>query len=828
MGGVARGFGWGLHLLGSLRLVAPDGREAPIGSKVAATLLGYVALRQTPVPRTTIQEMLWPESDGDRQAQNYRRALSNLRQFFEQNGSELVLDSSPTSIALIPGTLRVDAHDFRDAARAALDHRSISELTTAADLYTGALWQDGPEEWVLAARQELEELYAQVIGDLTIRLADSGELREAVRVARTAVTKAPLREDVHADLIRAYARAGMPSEALKQFEVLEAMLDEHWGEAPSVMSLTALDCEPSKAVRSATIETAPASPRLSHVRRSADDAMDAALRVGEGVIVIQGPRQVGKSTMLARALRMASEEGALPVLSDFQAHEAALLADTEKFCRAVATLFVQQVGAEIALETGWNDWVGPNANLDAVVKTALESTDRRVIWAIDELDQLLGLQTGNDFLGLVRSWHNRRALEPEGPWSRLTVLIAHTGEIEALISDPRQSPFDVGVVIDVEDLAREQVGELNETMGSPVTPGELDAIFEQTQGHPYVTRRVLETAGKLGFESAMRLLEKLVTAATRPPEGWGRRGVPRERHNLIGLERPFVGRVKEREALSAAVCGERSRLVTLLGFGGMGKSTLANVVAWDSLPAFDEGVWWAECESSRTAEQALAAMAAALGEPLVEGSVDLLAEAIGRRHLLLVLDCCEGLAGELGFVARLVRACPHLHVLATSRRTLDLPGEHVYELEGLDQIASRGGLSDAEQLFVDAAIAADPEFDVEAHRKTVTRIVRRLEGIPLALILAASRLRHMGLEDVDGRLEKGQLATVRAPSGKGRHSSLHQIVASTLALVELEDQKMASRVAVFQGGFRLDDAQSVLGDSRDTLDQLSRLRDCSL
>jgi|GEM_PF-4471522 len=86
----------------------------------------------------------------------------------------------------------------------------------------------------------------------------------------------------------------------------------------------------------------------------------------------------------------------------------------------------------------------------------------------------------------------------------------------------------------------------------------------------------------------------------------------------------------------------------------------------------------------------------------------------------------------------------------------------------------------------------------------------------------------MGLEDVDGRLEKGQLATVRAPSGKGRHSSLHQIVASTLALVELEDQKMASRVAVFQGGFRLDDAQSVLGDSRDTLDQLSRLRDCSL
>lgn len=825
-GGAGAG-AWTLHLLGSLRLIGPDGTDAVLGSKVAATLLGYVALRRNPVPRTTIHELLWPESDGDRQAQNYRRALSNLRQFFETHGTGLVLESSPTSIALIPDTVAVDVHTFRQAARIAMDQRLLPGLIAAADLYSGPLWQDGPEDWILAERQELEELFSQVVGEMTHQFAEAGEHKEAVRHARAAVVKAPLREDVHACLIRAYARAGMGSEALKQFEVLEAMLDEHWGESPSVMTLAALDTVPAPTVPGAAVVEAPPGWRQNHVRREADKILDAALAAGEGVIVIQGPRQVGKSTMLARALKAAVDRGDLTVLSDFQAHDAALLGDTEKFCRAVATLFVRQVGGDAAFRADWNDWLGPNANLDAAIQAALNSTDRRVVWAIDELDQLLGLQAGNDFLGLVRSWQNRRVLDPGGPWSRLTLLIAHTGETESLITDPRQSPFDVGVVIELEDFRREEVEEFNRSLGSPLTADELDATFDQTQGHPYLTKRILETAAKEGFESSTAVMRRLVTAATRSPTGLGRTG-SRDRHNLIGLERPFVGRVKERQLLLNAVTEDRSRLVTLLGFGGMGKSTLASVVAWDCVDKFVDGVWWAECETCRNVEQALGAIATAIGEPMVELGPEPMAAAIGKRKLLLVMDCCEGLAGELAMLARLIRSCPHLHVLTTSRRTLDVPGERVIELTGLDVGSGRGALSDAEQLFVDAAVAADPDFEVDTRRKEVHRIVRRLEGIPLALILAASRLRHLSLDDVDERLERGQLATVRAPSGKGRHSSLHEIVASTLALVEPEDQKAAARVAVFQGGFRLADAQAVLGDSTEALDQLSRLRDSSL
>ncbi|MCC6403233.1 MAG: hypothetical protein IT207_04415 [Fimbriimonadaceae bacterium] len=299
--------------------------------------------------------------------------------------------------------------------------------------------------------------------------------------------------------------------------------------------------------------------------------------------------------------------------------------------------------------------------------------------------------------------------------------------------------------------------------------------------------------------------------------------------DLVPVDHRFVGRDHERAALRAFVLEGISPIVTVLGFGGVGKSSLANAVAWDCLHRFPGGVRWLDCESCRTGEQALAAIAIGLDQPVDNLTPEAIAAAAAETETLLILDCCEGIAAELGFLSRIVRSCARLRVLITSRRLIGLPGEQTFELKGLDQTSSRGVPSPAERLFLEAANLAVPDFaPTKSQLRTVTGIVRALEGIPLAIILAASRLRHVSLEDVEARVRNSQLGALRSPSGQGRHSSLHQVVESTVSLLDPEDRAAAARFTVFQGGFRLEDALGVLGDTDETLDLLSRLRDSSL
>ena len=232
---------------------------------------------------------------------------------------------------------------------------------------------------------------------------------------------------------------------------------------------------------------------------------------------------------------------------------------------------------------------------------------------------------------------------------------------------------------------------------------------------------------------------------------WGQRG-----DNLPAEVNRFVGRRRELPAIGEAV--ERHRLVTLRGPGGIGKTRLALHAAAGLRDTFADGCWLVQLSPLRAPELLPRAVSEALGLPddVTGEPVRALAESLAERELLLILDTCEHLtAGCAELTARLLAAAPRLRILATSRAALDAPGEHSLLIGPLALPAddASAASADAVSLFVDRAHAAAPDFALTPQNTpAVAELCRRLDGMPLALELAAVRLRGMPVEEVLGRL----------------------------------------------------------------------------
>lgn len=252
-------------------------------------------------------------------------------------------------------------------------------------MYLGPLWPDSHEEWIFAYREELEELYAQVVDDLSSRLTSEARTGEAVRLGRLAVLRAPMREQVHTALIHAYAASGQMVEAIRQFEVLEQMLDENWGETPSARSRAALDTPvtvsqlpelPAATPSPITVGGAVHPNSHLYIERQADIAALSAMQSCESVVLLQGPRQVGKTSMLARCLAKSRDQGHRVVLTDFQSLSSSQLKDEEKLYRALCDQLVRSLGLDLNLSELWNVLLGPNSNLDNIVRRSLSKMSK--------------------------------------------------------------------------------------------------------------------------------------------------------------------------------------------------------------------------------------------------------------------------------------------------------------------------------------------------------------------------------------------------------------------------------------------------------------------
>lgn len=305
----------------------------------------------------------------------------------------------------------------------------------------------------------------------------------------------------------------------------------------------------------------------------------------------------------------------------------------------------------------------------------------------------------------------------------------------------------------------------------------------------------------------------------------------RPRHNLTQLDRAFVGRDAERSELNERLAGGQQRLITLLGFGGMGKTTLAHRCALDCIDAFPDGVWWIDCETLSNRDDIVAATLASIQVAPDPRSPEVsLLDSIGNSRTLLILDCFEKIVLHAGLIDTLMKQCPQVQVLVTSRLRLGITWEYEMELRGLQRRSGRKLDADAIALFSEAASHVAPTFKINrSNGIAVSDLVRALEFIPLAVVITAGRLRHLTLREICEQVRASQLDLVSSGGPRAdKHASLRTVIGASLSLLPGDLRSMLDSLSVFEGGFFLQDARAVLGQSGDVVDAIGQLRDHSL
>lgn len=299
--------------------------------------------------------------------------------------------------------------------------------------------------------------------------------------------------------------------------------------------------------------------------------------------------------------------------------------------------------------------------------------------------------------------------------------------------------------------------------------------------------------------------------------------------NLPQPTSSFIGRTRELAEVKRQL--EAARLVTLTGPGGVGKTRLALQVGQQARRAFRDGVWLADLAALEDAERLSETVAAALGviEQSTRGAAEQLADHLADRSLLLVLDNCEHLVGSSASLAdHLLRRAPDLKILATSRQPLGVPGEHVYTVPPLpapdpdDLDASlTSSRYEAVALLVDRATAVQPDFAVDPRNKTaVARLCARLDGLPLAIELAATRLRTLSVEQLADRLDdRFGLLTRGSPAALSRQQTLRALIDWSADLCTPQERLLWARLSVFPADFDLISAEEIC--SGDELDRRS-------
>ncbi|TMB84354.1 MAG: adenylate/guanylate cyclase domain-containing protein [Chloroflexi bacterium] len=350
--------------------------------------------------------------------------------------------------------------------------------------------------------------------------------------------------------------------------------------------------------------------------------------------------------------------------------------------------------------------------------------------------------------------------------------------------------------------------------------------------------RELGEFGLKDFDAPTRIYQ--LTGGGLPTDFPPLRAPPARLTNLPERRSSFIGRRQERAAVGRAL--RASRLVTLTGAGGSGKTSLALEAAREHLTDYADGAWLAECAALRDPDYVATTVGHVLGvaEDPNRSAREALAAYLSRRRVLLVLDNLEQLLPEVALlVDDLLEAATGLRVLATSRQPLHLTGEQELDVPPLDvpdatapvgKLAAAGAV----RLFLERARSVDSQFVLTvANRDAVVGIVRRLDGLPLAIELAAARVKLLSPTEILNRLShgSGELGQPDAPR-PGRQRTLREAIGWSYRLLPAPEREFFARMSVFAGGCALESADQICNPDRelsiDSLDALGSLVDKSL
>lgn len=365
---------------------------------------------------------------------------------------------------------------------------------------------------------------------------------------------------------------------------------------------------------------------------------------------------------------------------------------------------------------------------------------------------------------------------------------------------------------------------------------ELDELLSHENGTP--SEETTRLFRRLAAEArqAPRLASDAPPAVIASPSGY----IPAPVTALVGREDDIV---EVKAALGAA------RLVTLVGTGGVGKTRLALQVADEARPGFPDGAWFIDLAPLTDPGLVTQSVASVLGlrddaAPSLEVA---LTDYLKPRTALIVLDNCEHLTDACALlVGRLLAHARHVRVLATSRHLLGLMGERVWRVPSLPapvpedlpedagEAARTVSASPAARLFAERAMAVDSRFAIgPGNARTVAQLCYRLDGIPLAIELAAARVRVLSVEEIAGRLDdRFRLLTSGSKTVLPRQQTLHALIDWSYNLLDLGERTLLTRLSVFLGGCTLEAAEAVCSgetlEAFEILDLLTALADKSL
>ncbi|HLK59527.1 MAG TPA: AAA-like domain-containing protein [Chthonomonadaceae bacterium] len=506
-----------LKLFGSFEM-AYDGRPITnVSQRKTDRLLAYLTLYNRTMPIADVAEAIWPDTANAEDC--LRHSVVHLRGLLAPETNRLETPRGYLRLDL-EGVI-VDTREF-DAATLQGERKS---LETAISLFRGDLLHGWAEDWIKHERTRLHKNYLRSLRKLGRLCREEGDYEAAADYLSRLVKYRKDEERVWLDLVQALLYCRERILAQQRFAEYEAHLrTKGLQPSPDMLHLKKQISEgmdpptpPSIRLPDAPIGGALSPDSPWYLRRSADQEFLEAVIRQDSIVLVKGPRQTGKSSLLARGLAQARKNGARVVTTDLQSIGIQHWASTETFTLALAQNLADQLTLERQPAQDWAEHRGPIGNFERYVRQeALSKSDVSLVWGIDELDRLFPYPFSSELFGLFRAWHNARASNPDGPWRRLTLVMAYATEAHLFISDLSQSPFAVGTRVSLEDFAPWQIAEMNLLYRSPLQGEALTRLGQRVGGHPYLIHRGL-------YELAAQRLcfAELMAKAARPDGPFG-------------------------------------------------------------------------------------------------------------------------------------------------------------------------------------------------------------------------------------------------------------------------------------------------------------------
>jgi predicted ATPase/DNA-binding SARP family transcriptional activator len=835
---------WLIELLGGLRASRGDTTVSRFRTQKTAALLAYLALHPgRPHPRDTLVDLLWPDDPLSTGRNKLRQALTSLRYQLEPPGTlkGALLQADRAAVQLNPLAFATDVARLetrlQQAARAPGATERAHHLIQAVELYRGELLPGHFDPWVLAERQRLQEAYLAALGQLVTLLEDMGEPEQARDYAWRGVRVDPLREEGQHSLIRLLLRLGETGAARRQYQEWERLLEAELGEEPAKETQALL----AGAEREGSSGSGPTERWVSGDQPHAADGRAGGGRETVAPEKETAPHPTGTVTFLfaeivgttassghATAGAAPGTGGVSPEL--LAAPPSSGQADLMELLRP---LFRGHGGHELRATDQAISVAFGRASDALHAALAAGETIARLQWAQSGSEIARGAwpPNGGHERGPTaadaripqlqhQAYRLRAALhmgevEPGEeitssqllPHTRQIMLAAHPGQILlsercAVLLQGHQPDgvlfHDLGRYRLTDQSAPERFYLASESQQAQERFPPLQALPEHTGNLPLLLTRFF------GRSSEVALL-----------------------HDLLLPMAPDGGVSPELPPSRSAPLPDAARLVTLTGPGGSGKSRLALEAVHRLRAAYHGAVWFVPLVDLSDARllpdrilDALRLPPSPHHDPLEQA-----AHFLARQPSLLLVDNLEHLLpAAASLLHDLMDRTPTLTLLVTSRQSLLIEGERELPVVPLpvpviDERLSSSHVSSPEDLidcasvalFVDRARAARPDFQVTpANARAIARLCARLEGLPLAIELAAARVGVLKPAQILARLEQRfELLVSRQRDVSARHQSLRAALDWSYQLLAPELQRCFAGLSVFRGGWTLDAAEAV-------------------